>query len=120
MFASHLLQTVSLHGIILRAVLSIRIAFFVNSIFGSVTQYLFVTLDHHFVSNLLFQSLLTIFRARHNSGDQSREKNSAIESCDVAIDDGLGRKSRLVARVSFRNGTHGNLSVFVGCSAYNS
>ncbi|EGS20867.1 putative DNA repair protein [Thermochaetoides thermophila DSM 1495] len=50
------------------------------------------------------KSLLTIFRARHNSGDQSREKNSAIESCDVAIDDGLGRKSRLVARVSFRNG----------------
>jgi cell cycle checkpoint control protein RAD9A len=50
------------------------------------------------------QSLLTIFRARQAGGDQLRERDASIERCDVAIDDGLGKKSRLVARVSFRNG----------------
>jgi cell cycle checkpoint control protein RAD9A len=50
------------------------------------------------------QSLLTIFRARQGSGEQSRERDASIDRCDVAIDDGLGKKSRLVARVSFRNG----------------
>lgn len=52
----------------------------------------------------MLQSLLTIFRARQGGGDQSRDRDASIERCDVAIDDGLGKKSRLVARVSFRNG----------------
>ncbi|KAH6849860.1 Rad9-domain-containing protein [Chaetomium sp. MPI-CAGE-AT-0009] len=57
-----------------------------------------------FFCQLYIRSLLTIFRARQGSGDQSRERDASIDRCDVAIDDGAGKKSRLVARVSFRNG----------------
>ncbi|KAK3990215.1 hypothetical protein QBC44DRAFT_369295 [Cladorrhinum sp. PSN332] len=56
-----------------------------------------------FSCQLYIKSLLTIFRARGGAGDASRE-NASIERCDVAIDDGVGKKSRLVARISFRNG----------------
>lgn len=56
-----------------------------------------------FACQLYIKSLLTIFRARGGASDASRE-NASIERCDVAIDDGVGRKSRLVARISFRNG----------------
>ncbi|KAK3302273.1 Rad9-domain-containing protein [Chaetomium strumarium] len=57
-----------------------------------------------FFCQLYIRSLLTIFRARQAGGDQARERDASIDRCDVAIDDGLGKKSRLVARVSFRNG----------------
>ncbi|KAK4123551.1 cell cycle checkpoint [Parathielavia appendiculata] len=57
-----------------------------------------------FFCQLYIRSLLTIFRARQGSAEQSRERDASIERCDVAIDDGVGKKSRLVARVSFRNG----------------
>ncbi|KAK4152853.1 hypothetical protein C8A00DRAFT_34427 [Chaetomidium leptoderma] len=57
-----------------------------------------------FFCQLYIRSLLTIFRARQGSGEQSRERDASVDRCDVAIDDGLGKKSRLVARVSFRNG----------------
>ncbi|KAK4044710.1 hypothetical protein C8A01DRAFT_31208 [Parachaetomium inaequale] len=57
-----------------------------------------------FFCQLYIRSLLTIFRARQGSGEQSRERDASIDRCDVAIDDGVGKKSRLVARVSFRNG----------------
>ncbi|KAL2188560.1 cell cycle checkpoint [Thermothelomyces heterothallicus CBS 203.75] len=57
-----------------------------------------------FFCQLYTRSLLTIFRARQGSVEQSRDRDASIDRCDVAIDDGLGKKSRLVARVSFRNG----------------
>ncbi|KAK4241866.1 hypothetical protein C8A03DRAFT_11885 [Achaetomium macrosporum] len=57
-----------------------------------------------FFCQLYIRSLLTIFRARQAGGDQARDRDASIDRCDVAIDDGLGKKSRLVARVSFRNG----------------
>ncbi|KAL2263730.1 hypothetical protein VTK26DRAFT_5374 [Humicola hyalothermophila] len=57
-----------------------------------------------FVCYLYIRSLLTIFRARQGGGDQSRDKDASIERCDVAVDDGAGKKSRVVARISFRNG----------------
>ncbi|KAK3900872.1 hypothetical protein C8A05DRAFT_35467 [Staphylotrichum tortipilum] len=57
-----------------------------------------------FFCQLYIRSLLTIFRARQSSTEQSRERDASIDRCDVAIDDGVGKKSRLVARVSFRNG----------------
>ncbi|KXX75252.1 DNA repair protein rad9 [Madurella mycetomatis] len=57
-----------------------------------------------FFCQLYTRSLLTIFRARQSGGDQSRERDASIERCDVAIDDGIGKQSRLVARISFRNG----------------
>ncbi|KAL2017147.1 hypothetical protein VTK56DRAFT_2569 [Thermocarpiscus australiensis] len=57
-----------------------------------------------FFCQLYIRSLLTIFRVRQGGGDPSRDRDSSIERCDVTIDDGLGKKSRLVARISFRNG----------------
>ncbi|KAK4165370.1 DNA repair protein rad9 [Cladorrhinum sp. PSN259] len=56
-----------------------------------------------FSCQLYIKSLLAIFRGRGGASDASRE-NASIERCDVAIDDGVGKKSRLVARISFRNG----------------
>jgi hypothetical protein len=55
-------------------------------------------------SDPVSQSLLTIFRTRQSGGDQSRDRDASIERCDVAVDDGIGKQSRLVARISFRNG----------------
>ncbi|KAA8634016.1 hypothetical protein SMACR_01904 [Sordaria macrospora] len=56
-----------------------------------------------FFCQLYIRSLLSIFRSRQGS-DSVRDKDASIERCDVAIDDGPGKKSRLVARVSCRNG----------------
>jgi cell cycle checkpoint control protein RAD9A len=55
----------------------------------------------------LSQSLLSIFRARAASGDQTRDrdKETTIERCDVSVDDGPGVKSRLIAKIICRNGT---------------
>ncbi|KAK4115284.1 cell cycle checkpoint [Canariomyces notabilis] len=57
-----------------------------------------------FFCQLYIRSLLTIFRTRQSGGDQSRDRDASIERCDVAVDDGIGKQSRLVARISFRNG----------------
>ncbi|KAK4146152.1 uncharacterized protein C8A04DRAFT_35142 [Dichotomopilus funicola] len=73
--------------------------FFSRYSFEGTPQY-----RERFFCQLYIRSLLTIFRARQGSGDLSRERDASIDSCDVAIDDGVGKKSRLVARVSFRNG----------------
>ncbi|KAK3399320.1 Rad9-domain-containing protein [Sordaria brevicollis] len=56
-----------------------------------------------FFCQLYIRSLLSIFRSRQGS-DSARDKDASIERCDVAIDDGPGKKSRLIARVSCRNG----------------
>ncbi|KAK3340901.1 Rad9-domain-containing protein [Neurospora tetraspora] len=56
-----------------------------------------------FFCQLYIRSLLSIFRSRQG-GDSARDKDASIERCDVAIDDGPGKKSRLIARVSCRNG----------------
>ncbi|KAK1751604.1 hypothetical protein QBC47DRAFT_425233 [Echria macrotheca] len=50
------------------------------------------------------RSLLSIFRPRQSS-DSAGGRESTIERCDVIIEDGPGRKSRLIARISCRNGT---------------
>ncbi|KAK3322242.1 Rad9-domain-containing protein [Apodospora peruviana] len=55
-----------------------------------------------FFCQLYIKSLLSVFRTRQ--GDPSRDKDASIERCDVAIDDGPGKKSRLVARIACRNG----------------
>ncbi|GJC96044.1 DNA repair protein rad9 [Colletotrichum higginsianum] len=49
-------------------------------------------------------SLASIFRSRVG-GDQQRdrEKESTIDRCDVAIEDGPGVKSRLIVKLVFRN-----------------
>lgn len=51
------------------------------------------------------QSLISLFRSR-SSADTQRdgEKQTLIDKCDVAIEDGEGVKSRFIARIAFRNG----------------
>ncbi|KAL2164342.1 hypothetical protein VTH06DRAFT_3558 [Thermothelomyces fergusii] len=73
--------------------------FFSRYSFEGTPQY-----RERFFCQLYTRSLLTIFRARQGGVEQSRDRDASIDRCDVAIDDGLGKKSRLVARVSFRNG----------------
>ncbi|KAM7185655.1 DNA repair protein rad9 [Rhypophila sp. PSN 637] len=58
-----------------------------------------------FFCQLWIKSLLSVFRTRTSGGDFGRaDKDAAVESCDVAVDDGPGKKSRLVARINCRNG----------------
>ncbi|KAK4456241.1 hypothetical protein QBC34DRAFT_287441 [Podospora aff. communis PSN243] len=56
-----------------------------------------------FFCQLYIRSLLTVFRARQ-SGGEGAGRESVIERCEVAIEDGPGKKSRLIARVTCRNG----------------
>lgn len=52
------------------------------------------------------QALLTVFRNR-NGGDPTRDReNAAIERCEVTIEDGLGKKSRFIAKIFGRNGQY--------------
>ncbi|KAJ9151850.1 DNA repair protein rad9 [Pleurostoma richardsiae] len=55
---------------------------------------------------LYIRALLSVFRSRTAGGDPSRdrERESTIERCDVAIEDGPGKKSRLIAKIVTRNG----------------
>ncbi len=48
---------------------------------------------------------MSVFRAR-SGGDPNRErdKETTIDRCDVSVDDGPGRSSRLIARIVCRNG----------------
>lgn len=59
-----------------------------------------------FFCQLYIRSLLSIFRTRAASGDQTRDrdKETTIERCDVSVDDGPGVKSRLIAKIICRNG----------------
>ncbi|KAK3368149.1 Rad9-domain-containing protein [Podospora didyma] len=72
--------------------------FFSQYLFEGNAQY-----RDRFFCQLYIKSLLSIFRSRQGS-DQNRDGSAAIERCDVAIDDGPGKKSRLVARIASRNG----------------
>ncbi|KAK3379753.1 Rad9-domain-containing protein [Lasiosphaeria ovina] len=56
-----------------------------------------------FFCQLYNKSLLSVFRTRQG-GDQARDGSATIERCDVTIDDGPGKKSRLVAKIACRNG----------------
>lgn len=51
------------------------------------------------------QALLSVFKGRP-SGDASRERDTAIERCDVSIEDGDGKtKSRFIVKIICRHGT---------------
>jgi cell cycle checkpoint control protein RAD9A len=52
------------------------------------------------------QSLVSIFRSRGGSGGDvsGGERPTAIDRCDVAIDDGSNLESRFIAKITFRNG----------------
>lgn len=56
-------------------------------------------------SLIVLQSLASIFRSRAGGDPQrDREKESTIDRCDVAIEDGPGVKSRFIVKLVFRNG----------------
>ncbi|KAK2015545.1 hypothetical protein LZ32DRAFT_526251 [Colletotrichum eremochloae] len=58
-----------------------------------------------FYCTLHIRSLASIFRSRVGGDPQrDREKESTIDRCDVAIQDGPGVKSRLIVKLVFRNG----------------
>ncbi|KAL0931343.1 DNA repair protein rad9 [Colletotrichum truncatum] len=58
-----------------------------------------------FHCKLYTRALISIFRSR-SAGDplRDRERESSIDHCDVAIQDGPGIKSRFIVRLYFRNG----------------
>lgn len=54
---------------------------------------------------LYIRALLSIFRSRAGGESQrDRDKDTTIERCDVAVEDGDDGPSRFVARLVFRNG----------------
>ncbi|PTB65229.1 hypothetical protein BBK36DRAFT_1204580 [Trichoderma citrinoviride] len=58
-----------------------------------------------FFCSMYIRGLASLFRSR--SGVESRgdvDKQTIIDRCDVAIEDGQGVKSRFIARITFRNG----------------
>ncbi|KAI3537481.1 hypothetical protein CABS03_05500 [Colletotrichum abscissum] len=57
-----------------------------------------------FYCTLYTRSLASIFRSRAGGDPQrDREKESTIDRCDVAIEDGPGVKSRFIVKLVFRN-----------------
>ncbi|PNY26726.1 DNA repair protein rad9 [Tolypocladium capitatum] len=58
-----------------------------------------------FYCSLYIRALISLFRSRSSVDTQrDAEKQTLIERCDVAIEDGEGVKSRFIARIVFRNG----------------
>ncbi|KAI9896552.1 hypothetical protein N3K66_008724 [Trichothecium roseum] len=55
--------------------------------------------------NLYIKALVSLFRSR-SSTDSGRdgEKQTLIDRCDIAVEDGPGVSSRFMARIVFRNG----------------
>ncbi|KAK3333617.1 Rad9-domain-containing protein [Cercophora scortea] len=72
--------------------------FFSRYVFEGNAQY-----RDRFFCQLTIRALLSIFRTRQG-GELPQSKDSSIDKCDVVIDDGPGKKSRLIARVICRNG----------------
>lgn len=58
-----------------------------------------------FFCSIYIKALLSVFRTR-TGGDPTRDRDNVttIERCDVAIDDGPGKKSRFIAKIFCRNG----------------
>ncbi|OLN85498.1 DNA repair protein rad9 [Colletotrichum chlorophyti] len=59
-----------------------------------------------FYCTLYIRALTSIFRSRVGGDPQrDRERESTIDRCDVAIEDGPGVRSRFIVKLVFRNGT---------------
>lgn len=60
----------------------------------------------------VFQSLLSVFKGR--VVDPTREKDTAVERCDVSIEDGEGNtQSRFIIKIMCRHGvSHPNTVLF--------
>ncbi|KAG5786550.1 hypothetical protein H9Q71_014447, partial [Fusarium xylarioides] len=58
-----------------------------------------------FYCTLYIRALISLFRSRTAPDSQrDAEKQTLIDRCDVAIEDGEGVQSRFIARLIFRNG----------------
>ncbi|ROT42064.1 hypothetical protein SODALDRAFT_6309 [Sodiomyces alkalinus F11] len=58
-----------------------------------------------FYCTLYIRALISIFRSRVGGDPQrDREKETLIDRCEVAIEDGPGVQSRFIAKLVFRNG----------------
>lgn len=58
-------------------------------------------LNEHILTNL--QALLSVFKSRVI--DPAREKDTAVEKCDVSVEDGEGKaKSRFIVKIMCRHG----------------
>ncbi|KFH43932.1 DNA repair protein-like protein [Hapsidospora chrysogenum ATCC 11550] len=58
-----------------------------------------------FYCTLYIRALIYLFRSRASvEGPRDADKQSIIERCDVAIEDGEGVSSRFITRIIFRNG----------------
>ncbi|KAL2760928.1 hypothetical protein ACRALDRAFT_2039460 [Sodiomyces alcalophilus JCM 7366] len=58
-----------------------------------------------FYCTLYIRALISIFRSRiGGEAQRDREKESLIDRCEVAIEDGPGVQSRFIAKLVFRNG----------------
>ncbi|CAM1510173.1 Fc.00g005080.m01.CDS01 [Cosmosporella sp. VM-42] len=58
-----------------------------------------------FYCTLYIRALISLFRSRTGVDNQRDvEKQTLIDRCDVAIEDGEGIQSRFIARIVFRNG----------------
>ncbi|KAI5457741.1 Rad9-domain-containing protein [Mariannaea sp. PMI_226] len=58
-----------------------------------------------FFCNLHIRTLVSLFRSRSAPDSQrDAEKQTLIDRCDVAIEDGEGIQSRVIVRIIFRNG----------------
>ncbi|KAI2637280.1 Rad9-domain-containing protein [Xylaria nigripes] len=57
-----------------------------------------------FFCKLYNRALLSLFRSRSGDPLHEREKDTTIDRCDVVITDEPGKKSRIVAKIVFRNG----------------
>ncbi|KAI1326637.1 Rad9-domain-containing protein [Xylariaceae sp. FL0255] len=57
-----------------------------------------------FFCNLHIRALLSVFRSRGGDPSNEREDTTTIERCDIVVIDESGKKSRLIAKIVFRNG----------------
>ncbi|RFU78409.1 dna repair rad9 [Trichoderma arundinaceum] len=79
--------------------------FATNRFFGRYQYQATGQFQEKFYCSMYIRGLASLFRSR--SGVESRgdvDKQTIIDRCDVAIEDGEGVKSRFIARIIFRNG----------------
>lgn len=70
-----------------------------------ITRFVFYSLEYTSFEHVLtgYQALLSVFKSR--VGDPMREKDTAVEKCDVSIEDGEGKaKSRFIIKIMCRHG----------------
>ncbi|PFH63286.1 hypothetical protein XA68_14938 [Ophiocordyceps unilateralis] len=79
--------------------------FATNKFFSRYQYHASEQFRERFHCSLYIRALISLFRSRSSVDIQrDAEKQTIIERCDVAIEDGQGVNSRLTVRIIFRNG----------------